>query len=70
MRLEETEIHRRLEVGVVQPNGKVGLLGLLSLEQLLENTAGIIGANEFDVVAGLVGKLAEHAFRKGSDVVG
>ena len=70
MRLKQTKVQCRLEVSVVKPNGKVGLLGLLGLEELLKNATGIICANDLDGESSLVGEFVEHLIRKCRNVVG
>ena len=70
VRLKQAKVQRCLQVGVVEPNGKVGLLGLLGLKELLKNATGIICANDLDGVSGLVGEFVKHLIRKCGDVVG
>ena len=70
MRLKKAVVQGCLQIGVVEADGQIGLLCLLSLKQLLQNAPGIIRFNEFNFVSCLVLKRPHHLFGKRSDVVG
>ena len=70
MGLQEAEVECGLEIGVVQSDGQIGLLCLLGLQQLFENTTRIIGSNHLDFIPGLIGEFSQHFIGKGRNVVG
>ena len=70
MRLKKAEVEGCLQVGVVQTDGQIRLLCFLRLEQLLEDTAGVVCTDHLNLVACLFGKGGEHFIGKRSDVVG
>ena len=70
MSLKEAEVECRLEVGVVQSDGQIGLLCLLGLQQLFEDSTGIIGSDHLDFIPRLIGEFSQHFIGKGCNVVG